>query len=305
MKKNNQFILLLFCILSITFSEKIEAQKEYAPYSAPQEERESWNKHGIVVHKNIRYGDIPTIVPDSTSDRILNVHLPAEANAPLPVFFFVHGGGFRNGSKDSNKEVFIPLVKAGYAVVSINYRLTLKYHNPEKASCSAYMKEGPGKRIYADGLNLAINNAVEDATQALQWIKDNASEYNLDTSRIAVSGGSAGAITVLYLTFSSQQNVLPIKAVVNCWGAIEDTRVIENGKTYPPVLTYHGDKDKLIHIDYGRALHARLEEVGNTQSILHVLEGKGHALYKYIAAEKMDEIIAFLDKSLHTSVLKK
>ena len=182
--------------------------------------------------------------------------------------------------------------------MSINYRLILKYNNPDKIRCSTYTQNGPGKRKFADGLNLAISSAVEDAQLALQWIHANAEKYRLDTNRLAVSGGSAGGITVLYLAFNSNQTVPLIKAVVNFWGALEDVSVIKTGKNLPAVLTYHGDTDNLIHVNFAEVLHKHLKEIGDTLSILKIMEGKGHAQYTYISKYKIGEIIDFLNKVL-------
>ncbi len=294
--KTQKYLIVLCCLMAIFMSNEVYGQKKGKTYVSPVERQDVLTEDNITIYRNIRYGEIPEVTPDSTSDRILDVYLPSDAKGSLPVFFFVHGGGFRGGSKESPQPVFLAMAKAGYAVVSINYRLTIKYHNPENVSCAAYMKEGPGKRVFADGLNLAINNAVEDATSALQWVKKNAKNYHLDVNRVAVSGGSAGGITVLYLAFASNQKVLPIKAVVNFWGALEDVSIIKPSKNLPHVLTYHGDLDKLIHVDYARVLHDRLKEVGDTESVLVIMEGQGHAQYKYIGKEKMPEIIDYLNK---------
>jgi acetyl esterase/lipase len=253
-----------------------------------------------VCYRNLRYGVIPDAIPDSTSDRLLDLYIPetTEKQQPLPIYFFVHGGGFAGGSKEAQLALFQKIANAGYAVVSINYRLMLKYNNPDKVRCSTYTQNGPGKRKFADGLNLAINSAVEDAQLALQWIHANAGKYRLDTNRLAVSGGSAGGITVLYLAFDSNQTVPPIKAVVNFWGALEDVSVIKTGKTLPAVLTYHGDIDNLIHVNFAEVLHKRLQETGDTMSILKIMEGKGHAQYSYISKYKTGEITDFLNKVL-------
>jgi hypothetical protein len=63
------------------------------------------------------------------------------------------------------------------------------------------------------------------------------------------------------------------------------------------MLTYHGDLDDLISVDYAHALSSRMEEIGSKKSQLKILEGRGHAQYKLISDSKIPEIVAFL-KSL-------
>ncbi len=293
--KTQKYLIVLCCLMATFMSNEVYGQKKGKNYVPPVERQEVLTEDNITIYRNIRYGEIPEVTPDSTSDRILDVYLPNDAKGSLPVFFFVHGGGFSGGSKESQRPIFLAMVKAGYAVVSIDYRLTRKY-NPEKGSRVAYMKDGPGKVKFSDMRNLTINNAVEDAASALQWVEKNAKKYHLDVNRVAVSGGSAGGITVLSLVFASNQKVLPIKAVVNFWGGLEDASIIKPSKNLPHVLTYHGDQDETVHVDYARVLHDRLKEIGDTESVMVIMEGKGHAQYKYIAKEKMPEIIDYLNK---------
>ncbi len=116
---------------------------------------------------NLSYGPHPRNVLDlwrASSDR------------PTPLLVFIHGGGFRSGSKD---EKLPPLLlegclKAGISVMAINYRLT-----PEVVFPAHYL----------------------DCARAIQFARLHAREWNLDPSRIAASGGSAGAITSLWLGF--------------------------------------------------------------------------------------------------------
>lgn len=71
-----------------------------------------------------------------------------------------------------------------------------------------------------------------------------------------------------------------------------------NRKNAPVLLIYHGDLDKLINVDYAYALQKRMEELGDNKSVLHILKGKGHAEYKYIADNKVVEIAEFLKANL-------
>jgi acetyl esterase/lipase len=199
---------------------------------------------------------------------------------------FIHGGGFSSGSKAPTRGVgpiFDAFLAKGYAVVSINYLLTRKNKHGERGGS----KSGS---VFAQ----AIEDASTDATLALKWLDAHAKDYGFDTSSVAVMGGSAGAMTALYTTYVKKAP--NIKAVVNCWGKITDTTLI-NDKSIP-IFTIHGDQDKLIDIRHGRNIQKRMEELGSKASRLVVLEGLGHAQYGHVARSLMDEITAFLDSAL-------
>ncbi|WP_157970358.1 alpha/beta hydrolase [Albibacterium indicum] len=251
----------------------------------------------VITFRNLRYAPQPdSLNGDTSSDKLLDLYLPAINNSKkLPIFVFVHGGGFAGGDKYNKTvaEICSKLASKGFAVLSINYWLSLKHNKIPGASASANMAKGvPSGGEFHPGLQMAIQNASDDLVSVFRWVKKHKKDYHLDVSKLAISGGSAGAMTVLHTAYVSGQRVLPVQAVVDLWGGLEDASVIK--RKAPPVLIYHGDQDKLIHVDFGHALKKRMDEIGDTQSILHVMEGKGHAMYRYIADEKIDEIAQFL-----------
>jgi acetyl esterase/lipase len=248
-----------------------------------------------VVYKNIRYGSIPDSIDDASSDRILDIYLPRNRNnSKLPVFIFIHGGGFRNGDKGvaAIQELCSKISSKDFAVLSINYRLTLKYKT-YSGSGSVNMSKGlQPTRKFNESAIIALKNATEDTEIALKWIKTHAKKYNFNTSSVAIGGSSAGAITALNLAYISTQKIIPVKAVIDMWGGMANTELIN--KDAPPVLIYHGDNDKVVHVDYAYALKNQMDKIGNKKSILNIMEGQGHAQYDVILKEKVDEIVAFL-----------
>ena len=95
----------------------------------------------------------------------LDVYLPPTGDKPSPTILAIHGGGFISKSKSQYKLLARHYAKQGYAFVPINYRL---------APADSYPAQ------------------VEDAFCALAWLYANQDEYGFDTSRIIVTGGSAG-----------------------------------------------------------------------------------------------------------------
>lgn len=211
---------------------------------------------------------------------------------------FIHGGGFGAGDKatKSNEALCLKMAAHGFAVVSINYYLTLKYgKTPRTGGASNKYIRLPGNGFTPDK-HKATKNASNDARLALRWVKNNAKQYGLDLSSVAISGGSAGAMTALYTAYASNQKILPIKAVVNLWGCMENSNLIKKGAA--PLLTYHGEKDKTINVAFAYDLEQQMKKNGNTQSETHIIKDKGHAIYTFITAQKTDEIAVFLRKAI-------
>jgi acetyl esterase/lipase len=287
-------IILFIKLYSITAFAQNTVSVAYTPPTQNLIETNS----NFNLYQNLRYGPIPDSIDSSTSDRILDLYLPKNQADKIshPVFFFIHGGGFTGGDKNV-KDICTKMANNGFAVVSINYRLTLKYKKASGSSCSANMAAGlPKNGKFHPLLQTAVSNASQDAVMALAWVKENAVKYNLDINKLVVSGGSAGSMTALHLAYVSKQKIIPIKAVINLWGGLEDASVIK--KNAPPLLTYHGDKDELINVAYAYAINDRMKSIKSNKSQLVILKDKGHALYKLIGEEKIDEIISFIKNAI-------
>jgi len=99
----------------------------------------------------------------------------APAGAPNPLLLIIHGGGFRAGSKSQAEPSLLQAcLRSGISVASIEYRFT------QKAPYPAQMR---------------------DCARALQQIRSRAVEYGIDPTRVASTGGSAGAGISLWLGF--------------------------------------------------------------------------------------------------------
>lgn len=248
------------------------------------------------VIRNVRYAEKPgaPYLKDTSSDRMLDLYLPEiTPSKSLPLIMFVHGGGFSGGDKYGTRVVCEHLAAYGFGVASVNYQLYLKWNKFSGASASANMAKGlPPNAKFHPALARAIEVAAGDARLALEWLIQNAKLYNIDTERIAVGGGSAGAMTALYLGYITENRPSQVKAVINLWGGVADTTAIK--APAPPLLTFHGTEDALINKDYAFALDQRMKNIKNTQSRLYIIEGKGHAIYNYIAKERTAEIVSFL-----------
>ncbi len=106
----------------------------------------------------------------------------AESDAPTPLLFFIHGGGWMAGGRMSGLANLLPeMLDAGISVVSVEYRFI-----PEAT---------------ADGVVPPVKGPLHDAARALQFVRSKAEAWNIDPNRIGASGGSAGACSSLWLAF--------------------------------------------------------------------------------------------------------
>ena len=105
----------------------------------------------------------------------------APSDQPTPLVFVIHGGGWKAGSKE-RLDRFVDaaaLLEKGISVVAINYRLI----------------------SHAGGVEPPVKVPLEDAARALQFVRSQADEWNIDKVRIGGAGGSAGACSCLWLAY--------------------------------------------------------------------------------------------------------
>ncbi len=168
----------------------------------------------------------------------MNIYLPENGDGPFPVIFFLHGGGWQSGSRsDTQVKPFLDGINRGYAVISCDYRLLPEVHYPEN---------------------------LYDVKKALAYITEHENEYMLDTSRLVLTGASAGAHLAMMTAFTQgvpsfediYTNKLPaIRAVVEQFGptdfASENLQFEESGfaRMNPPAPAGEGTADRLLNAD--------------------------------------------------------
>jgi len=113
---------------------------------------------------------------------------------PFPVLIYIHGGGWSGGAMEDHilGSSIRMLLQRGIAVIGTGYR---------------YIRDAK-----SDGVTPPVFGCLDDCEAAVKFVKSHAAEWNLDTSRIGIAGGSAGACTSLYLGFKDN-NSLGIRAL--------------------------------------------------------------------------------------------
>eukprot|EP00992_Anisonema_acinus_P009515 TRINITY_DN5735_c0_g1_i1.p1 TRINITY_DN5735_c0_g1~~TRINITY_DN5735_c0_g1_i1.p1 ORF type:complete len:523 (+),score=129.82 TRINITY_DN5735_c0_g1_i1:34-1569(+) len=128
----------------------------------------------------------PPGFPTSEDCLFLNIYTPATASPadPLPVFFWIHGGGdlYGRGAEYNGTS----LAAHGLVVVTVNYRL-----GPLGFLQSEQLRAEDPRWPSLGGLN-----GVNDQRIALQWVLSNVGFFGGDPARVTIAGESAGSLSV-------------------------------------------------------------------------------------------------------------
>ena len=206
-----------------------------------------------------------------------------------PCVIFVFGGAFIGGQRDNSiyYNYFNFLAAHNYIVASISYRLGLR--GVKKVSV-----------FHTAPLKNAIEMAVEDLYDATGWLINHADSIEIDTSKIILSGSSAGAITILQAEFFKENNKPVAKklppgfqyaGVISFSGAI----LSYNGKPKyadepAPTLFFHGTKDKIVPY---KKIHLFNKGFYGSSSIAGTFK-KNHYPYYILREEDLGHEVAVL-----------
>jgi acetyl esterase/lipase len=155
-------------ILTATEAQAFAKQRRAAVQRMQEQRREREKNRPVPDFADVRYG------PHERN--VFDVWLPdgVAHDEPVPVFVYFHGGGFVAG--DKSKFDPRPYLEMGYAAVSGNYR-------------------------FVNGEDVLTPIPMEDCARALQYLRYKADDFGIDPTRVAVSGGSAGAVITMWIAY--------------------------------------------------------------------------------------------------------
>src|SRR6185436_17789799 len=164
----------------------------------------------------------------------LDLYLPHNRSTPLPTLMLFHGGGWVDGQKERNVFQLLPYLSMGWTVLNVEYRLARNSLAPA---------------------------AVEDCRCALRWVAYHAKEYSLDTSKIVLTGGSAGGHLALITGMLPAQSVFDRQCPTD-----SSTRWREGTEPQPTVaaiINWYGITDVADLINGPNAKHYAMEWFGS------------------------------------------
>ncbi len=279
--------------------------------------RQSATPEGVKALRDLAY------VENGHARQKLDLYLPERATNALPVVIWIHGGGWKGGSKDGCPPLRQGFVQRGYAVASVGYRLS-------------------GDAVFPA--------QIEDCKAAVRWLRVNAKRYGLDPDRFGAWGSSAGGHLVALLGTSGDERAFDVganlgassrvQAVCDFFGPTDLLQMdsharpgapfkhddaaspeacliggpIQENKakaarvnpiTYlstnalPPFLIVHGDADPLVPHHQSELLFEALKQAGGNVH-LHTIKGTGHG-QGFGGSEIADRVNAFFDRWLKSA----
>ncbi|MBX7097065.1 MAG: alpha/beta hydrolase [Myxococcaceae bacterium] len=254
----------------------------------------------------------------------MDLTVPSGAG-PFPLVLYIHGGAWLEGDRSEAQPLVDRQARRGYAVASIDYRLT------------------PVAKFPAQ---------IQDVKAAVRWLRAHAGQYHLDPARFASWGASAGGHLAMLVGTSGRVTALEdlsqgnpaessaVQAVVDWYGPTDflqmDAQTVAgcasqnhdaadspesklvgcqiqscpqkvaaaNPITYvdpadPPMLLMHGAKDCTVPTPQAGLMDAALKAKG-VGSTLVIVSGLGHDFDGMRSSStRMQQIDDFLDRTLY------
>ncbi len=262
--------------------------------------------YSVTTKKDIVYGT------GSGMNLKIDIYTPNNVSNPTPLVLYIHGGGFKGGSKNGVADDALMLAKHGTAVVAIDYRLS-------------------GTAVFPAPLN--------DIKGVARYMKAHANDYNVDPNAFFTLGESAGGVLASLMGVTEGNTTLEgtiggnngynsnIAGVINISGSYvasivdtmsggiknsignevgcspvpstecEDEYKALSAETYitsgdSPFLILHGDKDRSVPTIQATTLDQKLSVVG-VPSDIYVASDLAHV--GGLLARYLDEVISFIN----------
>ncbi|XP_068627366.1 bile salt-activated lipase-like [Battus philenor] len=184
-----------------------------------------------------------TFLPTGTLDCLhLNIYVPNKASIshPLPVVFWIHGGGFQLGH--AGRQVYGPryLIQHDVILITVNYRV------------------GAYGFMCLDTPEVPGNQGLKDQLRALRWVHENIGAFGGDANKITIFGESAGGASVdFHLLYSDK---------------VFDKAIMQSGSTLGPWSIIESDRNAPIEI--ANSLGLKTKDLDEALNFLTTVEPK-------------------------------
>ncbi|MDF1744951.1 MAG: alpha/beta hydrolase [Gimesia sp.] len=249
---------------------------------------------------------------------LLDLYMP-EAQKNPQLLVWIHGGAWRAGSK-SNMPL-IPLVKQGYAVASVEYRLS------------------PVAKFPAQ---------IHDIKAAIRFLRGSASKYGYHADKIGILGSSAGGHLVALMGVTNHHRELEgdlgdfdqessaVDAIVDYYGPTNFMTILDQSTPHglsvrvpalqlllgtrpeentalaklaspvfhvdaddPPLLMIHGDQDPQVPINQSHELHGKYKKQ-SLDVTFEVIHGGAHGGPEFFDEKRIKLVELFLRRCLRS-----
>ncbi|WP_332910278.1 alpha/beta hydrolase [Algoriphagus boritolerans] len=247
---------------------------------------------------------------------MLDIYLPPNASAKVPLVIWVHGGGWLVNDKYADmgymKQTIAEIINQGYALASIDHRWSSQAPFPAQ---------------------------VIDINAGISFLYDQAEEYGFDTDRFALMGFSSGGHLASMVGLSRNDEIdsffmseptksFKIKAVIDFYGPMDltlfpgaidpkspeslligatpiqrpDLAKIASPITYidkndPPFLIIHGEKDESVDPRHSQLLSSWLTLKGVPNELI-IVPNAPHFGQIFDSNEVRIKVMEFLKKEL-------
>lgn len=268
---------------------------------------------GTVFHQNVPYAN------DTLKRHLLDIYLPPDVQANIPLVIWVHGGAWMLNDKYADmgymKNTVRSFIENGYALASIDYRYSTSAIFPAQ---------------------------IQDCNEAIEFLYANASKYKIDRNRFALIGFSAGGHLASLLALSNNNNVsafypagkktnFQVRAVLDFYGPSDllsmtasgdpnmtgdpistllgatplkrpDISKLASPSTYvdkndPPFFIVHGEKDESVPYQQSVLLQSYLN-LANVKNELTIVKDAPHYGVMFDSDEIRAKLFGFLEKNL-------
>jgi acetyl esterase/lipase len=257
-------------------------------------------KASILLGQHFRAEPNMVYKTNSNYDAKLDVYYPEKNDAgPVPVVMTIHGGGWIAGTKEQSLLYILPYLQMGFAVVNVEYRMgpvALAPAAVEDCLCALHWIGRNAKKYHFDLSKVVITGGSAGGHLALTTAMIPPSAGFENECLVEDDEGWTGK----FIDTRPQ-----VAAVINWFGITDVNDLLEGPNkhgyavswlgslpnrealakkvsplTYvrpglPPILTIHGDNDKLVPYSHGVGLHQALTKAG-VKNQLFTIPGGGH-----------------------------
>lgn len=246
----------------------------------------------------------------SGAEQKLDVYARRDTSEPQPTVIYIHGGGWVGGSKEASVLRIAPWLAMGFNVVNVEYRLGRVARAPaavEDCRCALRWVARNAETYGIDPRRLVVTGRSAGGhlslTTGILQVSDgfDAECISGDSPRVAAIVNYYGITDVADLMSGSPNE----KSYTVSWlGSQRDRKEIADAvspirlvrEDLPPILTIHGDADRIVPYSHAVELHRRLDAAGADNELL-TIPGGGHGGFSRDEVATIEGAIrAFLGK---------